>query len=1132
MTVRTRRKGEGLADAVLQLVGFDVLLAVAGAESRFAVAACLPRLRDWSARYDRAAALDREGELLSLGADMFQLLDRDGGLTAWMQLDGDRRLEVGVEGEPTDVQAALLDAPWELLATATGPLVADPLRRFVVARRIGRRRPPTPPAWRDLRLMFMAAAPSGASELDFENEEAAILQATARESRVQLVVEETGALAWMQARLASEEGPFEALHLSCHGNVDDQLGPILLLEDEAGERATCTAAQLIGALPPQRPLLVALSACRTAELGPGVAAPLGGLTRADGSPARAVSPELSASFARQLVTQVAQVLAWDGSVYDSDATAFATRFYAELGRGHAVPEAAAGARRALWQLKQGAPQQGRHWHLARIYLGPQGGGPLCAAAAKSAHSRLPDGERAFLDTERRVPVAPRAAFVGRRRSIQAALRAFTRGRGVLVHGMGALGKSSLAARIASRIKQVPVVIHGRYDTRTLFDACVREIGAEERESWRQRWRDRIAQQPQLLGEALEAMLTGPFEARPMLLVIDDLEQILEPPAPGALLPAVQTEYREVLLAVLQAFACHASESRLLLTSRYDFQLTDARGADATAVLARVHLGPMDARQRIKQWRAAQRLAGQDAALSDDAGALLQHALEAAGGNPGLQATLTQPILAGELDAARAALTQITHYLEHGVPSDEIAALMAAGAAQDAQNALVAFFRRLSFAQYRAALTVAEARQLSAATLFPQGAPIPRAALAAVGAALDVDDPAAAIGRLLGLGLYDDHGLLDAQPHHAANALARPLVPALTAGQTPRLAGVAFAALQSAWADASGAFPEDPRGVVAAELALAGSAPAEQLAAAVYAGAVWLARAAMDEQAALALLRPALMALPTEHRFEAGLLRLVLECAAQRDGALADQVLDLAGRALRAGSATDLAMLDLRRAERLAQTGHPTEAESLVQAAQRTFAAAADERMVAISAGAHADILQARGQLDQALRIRTEEQLPVYARLGDVHSMAITQGKIADILMARGQLDAALRIRTEEQLPVYARLGDVRSTAITQGQIADILMARGQLDDALRIHTEEQLPIYARLGDVRATAITQGQIADILMARGQLDEALRIRTEEQLPVYARLGDVRSTAVTQGKIADILMEIGQAYGRLRI
>ena len=94
---------------------------------------------------------------------------------------------------------------------------------------------------------------------------------------------------------------------------------------------------------------------------------------------------------------------------------------------------------------------------------------------------------------------------------------------------------------------------------------------------------------------------------------------------------------------------------------------------------------------------------------------------------------------------------------------------------------------------------------------------------------------------------------------------------------------------------------------------------------------------------------------------------------------------------------------------------------------------------------------------------------------------MTLGKIADVLQARGQLDEALRIRQEEQLPVYERLGDVRSWAVTLGQIAYVLQARGQLDEALRIRQEEELPIYERLGDVRERAVTLGKIADVLQA---------------------------------------------------
>ncbi|KYF81465.1 hypothetical protein BE11_36620 [Sorangium cellulosum] len=213
-------------------------------------------------------------------------------------------------------------------------------------------------------------------------------------------------------------------------------------------------------------------------------------------------------------------------------------------------------------------------------------------------------------------------------------------------------------------------------------------------------------------------------------------------------------------------------------------------------------------------------------------------------------------------------------------------------------------------------------------------------------------------------------------------------------------------------------------------------------------------------------------------------------------------------------------------------GRPEEAEGLLREGIGLYEQLGDVHGRAIALGDIADILEHRGQLDEALRIRQWEELPVYERLGDVSSRVITLGQIADIYQSRGQLDEALRIRQHEQLPVYERLGDVRSRAVTLGQIADIYQSRGQLDEALRIRQQEELPVYERLGDVHSRALTLGQVADIYQVRGQLDEALRIRQQEELPVYERLGDVRARAVALGKIADIYQVRGQLDEALRI
>ncbi len=219
-----------------------------------------------------------------------------------------------------------------------------------------------------------------------------------------------------------------------------------------------------------------------------------------------------------------------------------------------------------------------------------------------------------------------------------------------------------------------------------------------------------------------------------------------------------------------------------------------------------------------------------------------------------------------------------------------------------------------------------------------------------------------------------------------------------------------------------------------------------------------------------------------------------------------------------GVETDRSELSLRLASLLLATGEPQEALAHARSALELAGGEASAR--AVAQGLIADILAARGDLDEALRIHREEVIPVFEKLGEVRKRAVTMGKIADILAARGDLAEALRIRREDEIPIYEKLGEVRERAATMSKIADILVARGDLDEALRIYRDE-IPVFEKLGDVRARAVTMGKIADILAARGDLDEALRIRREDEIPVYEKLGDVRELLVARANMASALL-----------
>lgn len=189
----------------------------------------------------------------------------------------------------------------------------------------------------------------------------------------------------------------------------------------------------------------------------------------------------------------------------------------------------------------------------------------------------------------------------------------------------------------------------------------------------------------------------------------------------------------------------------------------------------------------------------------------------------------------------------------------------------------------------------------------------------------------------------------------------------------------------------------------------------------------------------------------------------------------------------------------------------------------------DIHRLAVSRGHIADVFHARGELDEALRIRLEIEVPVYHHVEDLHSLAVTYGKIADIHQERGDFDTALRIRFEQELPVYKQLGDVHSSAIALGRIADVYQVRGEIDRSLHIRSTEQLPVFQRLGDVYEVAVTQGKIADLHQARHELEESLRIRKDLEIPTYERLGDLRSLAAAKNNLAMVFLQRNQPGDR---
>ena len=438
-----------------------------------------------------------------------------------------------------------------------------------------------------LGLAFMASSPWGQHELDFEAEEAAILTAVG-ERRIDLMVDDTGDPGQLAQRLA-DAGGMPVVHLSCHGlnNWPDPSGgpgvPVLMMQDELGRDRPTTATDLVRLLT-KRPRLLFVSACLTAT-GADATGNLPPGNGHKGDPGASSKDGLAAhSLATALVAAgMAAVIGWDGSVGDRAATLFATRLYQDLAKQAGLAEAVSDARRAL--LESEDPVVRADWHLARLWLGPAGGGPLVAGTRKRSLISATRGTQAFLDRKQNVPVAAAEMFVGRRPQLQQALRALRSGdwAGVLLRGQGRLGKSSLAARIVDRSPDLAVaVVFGDYSALGILDTIAVAVRASP--AARQLVESGLAmvrQRPEAIEAILIDLLAGPCAQtgdngqRPLLLIIDDLEQILDPDPAGP--HQVKPAQAPVLAAVLRAFKPEETDSRLLVTSRFTFALNGLEG---------------------------------------------------------------------------------------------------------------------------------------------------------------------------------------------------------------------------------------------------------------------------------------------------------------------------------------------------------------------------------------------------------------------------------------------------------------------------------------------------------------------------------------------------------------------------
>ncbi|MFI0445117.1 tetratricopeptide repeat protein [Actinomadura sp. 6N118] len=486
-----------------------------------------------------------------------------------------------------EVADELAYLPWETLIPAPGaePLSLHPrvqlYRRVATGSLTSSISIPGP-----LRILVAVASPEdpgGGPVLDFENELARILDAvdSARHPadsrrRAYVRILNQGTLEAIRDALLQER--YHVLHISCHAELD-----VLLLEDDQGRTDRVTTERFVReALPAGRGVpLVVLSGCSTARLAqPGKVTVLG-------------SPALALSRAG-----APAVLAMTAAVTDRYATALADMLYREL-TIRDVPEALPAfcdARRRLEdarrRLSDDHPEAGLvEWATPALFMR----GPSLRLYDPDApfDEITSPAEHQFADG---VPLRRVGEFVGRRAELRTLL-SIMRGTtpGVVVHGIGGIGKSTLAAELLRRLGTdagVVVSAVGEISTDRLLDEVaatllhhfddetVRKVALTVRDP-KNSWEQRLRTLSRLLAHV------------PMTLLLDNFEDNLR--LEGTEPTVGDQELAELLTALVRTPGQH----RLLITTRYAFGLPHR----AHRRLTSVHLGPLSlAETRKLMWR--------------------------------------------------------------------------------------------------------------------------------------------------------------------------------------------------------------------------------------------------------------------------------------------------------------------------------------------------------------------------------------------------------------------------------------------------------------------------------------------------------------------------------------------------
>ncbi|MEH2017118.1 MAG: tetratricopeptide repeat protein [Nostoc sp.] len=1017
----------------------------------------LPQIKHYESRRLKLAEI---ADFLKQGErDYYKLLPNLSGIgkQLFFWLDGDGRwLSRGIancRGEglviAIDTDKKLAHLPWEVLHDGEDFLVKRVNPVVLPLRWIEKETETFSVEARQLRVLFMATDPEDVEpKLEFEQEEARILADT-RDFAVDLRVEESGCVSELGKVWSRYFNDFDVFHLTGHASIKDEAPytPYFITETEIGDRHETTAAELAEVFRFRFPKLVFLSGCRTGQ-----------------APDKGAVP----SMAEALIAQGARaVLSWGRPVEDRTATAAAAHLYGKLAAGYQLAQALASTYQQLFK------QNVRDWHLLRLYVQGECPGALVEVLGDFLPSVPEPAYELFLDPDRLVRVAKPSEFVGRRRTLQRCLKAIRTSLGVLIHGLGGVGKSTVTARLLERM----VGYHRLVNFRQLDEDKLLKTLAEQCTS--ERGHDILNGKLPLMQRLTKFFTEGlNTKEQRFAFVLDDFEANLDLRNGVYVL---QPQVVDVLLALLKAMQNSQLPHKVIITCRYNFTLSELNHR-----LYREPLGALGGADLIKKYNRLDSFNGSWQFQPD----LPERAKQAANGNPRLLEWLDK-ILQNSPKSPEA---------ERGV---EMILQKMADKEKEFREDILA---QVLLKQQTPAL------RLMLGKLLVYELPVPLAAISPI--CEDISSWESHIQRAEFLGLLEVTLTNNTERLYRVPRILSPLLEFPENPKGEELYKQAAQILYRLWCEGAESYRE-AQGLEIHRLGLLGKDEgiAEEIASLLVNYLLHQSRF----REAIHLCKSTL-----EITKNHSVLRQIAYCEHQMGEV--DRALNYYQQALNlcpAENEQELASIYHHLGILKANIGEVEEAITLYNQSLEITERIGDVQTKAATLQNLGLIYANKGEVDQAIAL-FNQSLEITERIGDVQTKAATLQNLGMIYANKGEVDQAIALYNQS-LEVFERIGDVRGKAATLQNLAAIYADKGEVDQAIALYNQS-LEVFERLGDAYWKAVTLHNIASIHANKGEVEQAIALYNQS-LEVFERIGDVRGKAATLQNLAAIYADKGE-------